>query len=511
MLAMACFIVVVIATLGITKWAARHASGREGMYAAHGSISAGQNGLAIAGDFVSASTLLGTTAIFFSAGADSSLYLAPFLLGLCLILAWIAGPLRALGRFTLGDVVTARLQSGVLRTYSGLSTIVISLIYLVAQMVGAGGLISILFGLPFEAAVVIVGALMAIYVTFGGMVAATWVQVIKACVLIGAIFVLAVLCLVKSGGLGELYARAAEAHDLGPQLFQLGGQKMTPFSSISLFAGLVLGTMGLPHLLIRAFTVKDARESRRSVAIGTAIVATVLVVVFVILAPATVAFVKDNPAFAAAGGGLRGGANMAVVHLASAVGGELLFGAIAAVAFATILAVVAGLTVAIASSAAHDIYATLRSKASAADEKKELMAFRIAAIAAAVFAVVLAIVLQHENIAVLVAAALTLAASANFPVLFLVIYWRGLTVAGAVAGGLSGLISALVLLVLGPNVWVKVLGFDSPIFPWEYPTLITMPLAFAVALVVSKLTSRSALSPTEGAALATQIAAEPKG
>ncbi len=499
MLAMLCFVAVVVATLAITRWAARRASGREGFYAANGSISAGQNGLAIAGDFVSAATLLGTTAIYFASGADNVMYLLPFLLGLCLMLAWIAGPLRQLGRFTLGDVVTSRLKSPVLRIYSGVSTITISLFYLVAQLVGAGGLISILFGLPFLAAVIIVGALMAIYVTFGGMIAATWVQVIKAAVLLAAIGLLAVLCLVKAGGLAPIYERAAAAHELGAGLFSLGGLKMDLFSTVSLVAGLALGTMGLPHLLIRAFTVKDAEESRKSVAIGTAIIAVVLAVVFLIIAPATVAFVKGVPAFQDATGGVRGGANMAVVHLASAVGGELLFGAIAAVAFATILAVVAGLTVSIASAASHDIYATLTRK-TVADEGHELTVFRMTAIGASVAAVVLAVVLQHENIAVLVAGALVLAASANFPVLFLVIYWRGLTVAGAVAGGLTGLVSALVLLVLGPSVWVKVLGFDTPIFPSEYPTLITMPLAFLTAWLVSRFTADKQAAQSGGLA-----------
>lgn len=488
MIAMICFVTVVLATLFITRWAGRKASGLDGLYAASGSISAGQNGLAIAGDFVSAGTLLGTTAIYFTAGADSILYLLPFLLGLCFMLAWIVGPLRQLGRFTLGDVFTARLGSPVLRVYSGISTITISLLYLVAQLVAAGGLIAVLFNLPFLAAVILVGVLMAIYVTYGGMVAATWVQVIKAGVLLAAIAVLTLLCLIKTGGIATIYDRAAAVHAMGIGLFSLGGLKMDMFSTISLVAGLAFGTMGLPHLLIRAFTVRDARESQKSVAIGTGIIAVVLGVLFLVIAPATVALVQGAPEFLDADGALRGGSNMAVVHLASAVGGPALFGVIAAVAFATILAVVAGLTVSIASAASHDIYATL-TKQNLSDEGHELWVFRLTAIGASVLAVLLAVALQHENIAVLVAGALVLAASANFPILFLVIYWRGLTVAGAVTGGLAGLISALVLLIIGPSVWVKLLGFPEPIFPSEYPTLITMPLAFLVAWLVSLATS----------------------
>lgn len=493
LVAMTCFGAVVLVTLAITRWAARRTSGREGFYAANGSISAMQNALAIAGDFVSAATLLGTTAIYFAAGVDNVMYLLPFLLGLCLMLVWIAGPLREMGRFTLGDVVTARLHSPVLRVYSGFSTIAISLIYLVGQMVGAGGLISILFGIPFLVAVIIVGALMAIYVTLGGMIAATWVQVIKAAVLLVAIGVLAILCLVKAGGISEIYSRAAAVHILGPRLFALGGLKMSPFSAVSLVAGLAFGTMGLPHLLIRAFTVRDASESKKSVAIGTAIIAFVLGVVFFVIAPATVAFVYGVSEFQDPAGGLLGGTNMAVVHLASAIGGQPLFGIIAAVAFATILAVVAGLTVSIASAAAHDIFATL-TKQKFSDEGHELWVFRIAAISASLMAVVLAVLLQHENVAVLIAGALVIAASANFPVLFLVIYWQGLTVAGAVTGGLTGLFSALTLLILGPSVWVKVLGFSAPIFPSEYPTLITMPLAFLICWLVSKFTQAPPIS-----------------
>ncbi|HVX90981.1 MAG TPA: cation acetate symporter [Candidatus Paceibacterota bacterium] len=496
---MSCFLVVIAATLLITRWAARRASGREGFYAANGSISAGQNGLAIAGDFVSAATLLGTTGIYFAVGSDSLLYLVPFLLGLCFMLAWIAGPLRELGCFTLGDVMTAQLRSPVLRVYSGISTLVISLLYLVAQLVGAGGLISVLFGLSFVTAVIVVGALMAIYVTFGGMIAATWVQVIKASVLVVAILLLALLCVVRAGGLDSIYARAAAAHELGTQLFALGNSKMNLFSTISLVAGLAFGAMGLPHLLIRAFTVRDAAASRQSVAIGTAVIALMLSVIFFVIAPATVAFVKGVTQFQNTQGVVRGGANMAVVHLASALGGELLFGVIAAVAFATILAVVAGLTVAIASAASHDIYATLAGK-KLSDEGHELAVFRITAIGASTVAVMLAIVLQQQNIAVLVAGAMVLAASANFPVLFLVIYWRGLTVAGAIAGGLAGLTSALVLLTLGPAVWVKVLGHGAPIFPSEYPTLITLPLAFLTAWQVSRLTTRNTVRPDTQAA-----------
>lgn len=487
MLAIICFALVVVGTIAITRWAAKQASGREGLYAANGNLSAKQNGLAITGDFVSASTLLGTTAIYFGAGADSVMYLIPFLLGLCMMLAWISGPLRSLGRFTLGDVISSRLNSQSLRVFSGINTITISLIYLVAQLVGAGLLISVLFGLTFEVAVIIVGVLMAIYVTFGGMVAATWVQVIKATILIAAIGIMVVLCLVKGGGLSGIYTAAAEAHPLGERLFSLGNLDMGLFSTISLVVGLMLGTMGLPHLLIRSFTVKDARESQKSVAYASALIALLLATIYFIIQPATVAFVTPDARFHDASGALIGGANMAVVHLATAVGGEPLFGAIAAVAFATILAVVAGLTVTVASAASHDIYATI-ARRTLSTEGHELGVFRAAAIGVSILAVFIAILLQDQNIAVLVTCALVLAASANFPILFLVIYWPRLTIAGAISGGLTGLISTLILLALSPNFWVTILGNEEAIFPAEYPTLITMPLAFITAITVSLIT-----------------------
>lgn len=255
----------------------------------------------------------------------------------------------------MGDVFTSRLNSPISRVYSGIRTIFISSLYLVAQLVGAASPISVLFGLFFIASVVLVGVLMAIYVTFGGMLAATWVQVIKAAILLAAIAALATLCLLKGGGLSPIYTQAAATNALGVSLFSLVGLDMPLFSAVSLVAGLAFGTTGLLHLLIRAFTVRDARASQASVAIGTAIVAAVLAVLFLTISPATVAFVHGVPEFHDPAGGLRGGGNMAVVHLASAIGGDVGFGMIAAVALATILAVVAGLTVSIASAAAHDI------------------------------------------------------------------------------------------------------------------------------------------------------------
>ena len=487
----ACFLVTIAATLVITAWAARRGQDRASMYAASGRITGAQNGLAIAGDFMSATTVLGVVGLFFGGGVDTMIYFLAPLAAMCLILLWIAGPLRRLGRFTLGDVLVARLNSPAMRVFSGVSTIVISLIYLIAQLVGAGALISVLFGLSFTHAVLIVGALMAIYITFGGMLAATWVQIIKAVLLIIGVLVLCALTVRAGGGLGGLYARAEAAHHLGANLFQFGGMKLSPFSAISLAVGMTLGILGLPHLLIRFFTVPDEGAARRSIVVACSIIALVFILTFAVIGPGAVAFVTGNPAFITAAGAVKGGPNMVVVHLADAVGGEVLFGAFSAVAFATILAVVAGLTIAIASATSHDVFGAYRSDRPRS-ETGELWVFRLAAVAASVVAVSLAIVFQKENVAYLVALAMTVAASTNFPVVILSLYWRGLTTAGALVGGLVGLIASVGMIIASPPVWVKVLGHPTPLFPSDYPALISAPLAFAVIWLVSKATAKRA-------------------
>ncbi len=486
--AVVCFIGTVALTLVITAWAARRGQDRASMYAASSSISGGQNGLAIAGDFMSATTVLGVVGLYFVGGADTMIYFLAPLVSLCLLLLWIAGPLRRVGRFTLGDVLVARLNDPRMRVFSGIATIAISLIYLVAQLVGAGALISVLFGLTFNHAVVIVGALMAIYIVFGGMLAATWVQIIKAVLLLLGIATLAGLSVAHSGGgMAGLYDQAAAVHALGAQLFQFGGLKLGLFSSISLAAGLTLGILGLPHLLIRFFTVPDERAARTSIVAACLAIGFVFILTYVVIGPAGVAFVTANPAFHTPSGGIVGGNNMVAIHLAEAVGGDVLLGVFSAIAFATILAVVAGLTIAIASATSHDVFHPGHTD-NQRSESGELWLFRLAAVVAAVVAVLLAIVFQKENVAYLVALAMTVAASTNFPVVILSLYWRGLTVAGALSGGLVGLVASVGLIVLSPGVWVKVLDHPTAIFPSDYPALVSAPLAFLVCWLVSRAT-----------------------
>jgi cation/acetate symporter len=485
--AIVCFIATVALTLVITAWAARRGQDRASMYAASSSITGGQNGLAIAGDFMSATTVLGVVGLYFIGGVDTMIYFMAPLASLCLILLWIAGPLRRLGQFTLGDVLVARLNDPKMRVFSGISTIVISLIYLVAQLVGAGALIAVLFGLSFNHAVVIVGALMAIYIVFGGMLAATWVQIIKAVLLLVGIVVLAGLSIQAGGGMGGLYDKAAAVHALGEQLFSFGGLKLDLFSTVSLAAGLTLGILGLPHLLIRLFTVPDERAARRSIVAACMAIGLVFILTFAVIGPAGVAFVAHNPAFTDATGAVNGGNNMVAIHLADAVGGGVLLGVFSAIAFATILAVVAGLTIAIASATSHDVFHPGHTNQDRS-EASELWLFRLAAVAAAVVAVLLAIVFQKENVAYLVALAMTVAASTNFPVVILSLYWRGLTTAGALSGGLVGLVASVGLIVMSPGVWVKVLHHPTAIFPSDYPALASAPLAFFVCWLVSRAT-----------------------
>jgi cation/acetate symporter len=347
------FIITVALTLCITWWAARRSHGTAGFYTAEAKITAGQNGLAITGDFISAAGLLGTAALYFSVGLDSVIFLVSPLVGLCLLLLLMAGPLRRLGKFTLGDVLAAKLPGQKLRVFTGISTVVLSEVYLVAQFVAAGSLFAAIFEVSFHTATVGVAGLIMCYVVFGGMLATTWVQIIKAVLLIAGVLFTAVLCVVHAGGFGPLYERAQAG--LSFPIGSFGASNMGLFATASLSTALILGMMGMPHLLIRFLTVPDVRAAKQSVAVAAAVVAFVQGIVMLIIGPAGIAFVKGVPAFESTAGAIRGGNNMILLHLASALGGEVLFGLLASVAFTTILAVVAGLTIALAASAAHDI------------------------------------------------------------------------------------------------------------------------------------------------------------
>jgi cation/acetate symporter len=483
------FFVFVLLTLGITYWAASRTKSTSDFYTAGGGITGFQNGLAIAGDYMSAATLLGLTAMMYMQGVDAYIYMIAFFVGWPIILFLMAERLRNLGKFTFADITAYRLNQGKVRTMAAVSSLTVVCFYLVAQMVGAGQLIKLLFGLDYTVALFVVGALMMVYVTFGGMVATTWVQIIKACMLLIGGTTVGLLAFSQFGfSFDELTNRAMEVHRLGVNLLAPGSLLADPVTAISLGLGLMFGTAGLPHILMRFFTVTDAKEARKSVLYASGIVAYFFNVI-AIMGLCAILIVGTNPQYfegGEIGGKVIGGGNMIAMHLANAVGGNLLLGFLSAVAFATILAVVAGLALAGASAISHDIYSRVIMKGKA-DEATELRVSKFATIGLGIVAILLGIAFEKMNIAFMVALAFGVAASANFPVLILSMYWRGLTTKGALWGGYSGLISAVLFVLLSKSVWVDVLHFESAIFPYTQPALFSMPIAFFMTWLFSTL------------------------
>lgn len=487
----------VVLTLFITKWAAGRTKSAADFYTAGGGISGFQNGLAIAGDYMSAASFLGISAAVMANGFDGLIYSIGFLVGWPILTFLMAEKLRNLGKFTFADVAAFRFEQTPVRLFAAISTLVVVAFYLIAQMVGAGQLIKLLFGLEYWMAVVIVGALMMVYVLFGGMTATTWVQIIKACLLLGGASFMAFMVMSAFGfSFERLFAEsvriktdlaaaegktAEEAAAAGQSIMGPGNFVKDPISAISFGMALMFGTAGLPHILMRFFTVPSAKEARKSVMWATIWIGYFYMLTFIIGFGAIV-FVLTNPSFLEMKDGvpgLIGGSNMAAVHLANAVGGNVFLGFISAVAFATILAVVAGLTLSGASAVSHDIYQSVVKKGRA-DSASELRVSKITTIALGIVAVILGIAFEKQNIAFMVSLAFAIAASANFPVLFLSILWKGMTTRGAVIGGFLGLISSVVLTVLSPSVWEATLGNPkgSAPFPYTSPALFSMTLAF---------------------------------
>ncbi|MGW7772008.1 cation/acetate symporter ActP [Pseudomonas machongensis] len=492
------FLAFVAATLVITYWAARKTRSMDDFYTAGGGITGFQNGLALAGDYMSAAALLGVTSMIYFNGFDGVLYSISFFVAWPLLLFLFAERIRNLGRTTIADIASFRLDQQRIRSLTAFGSLTVVCFYLVVQMVGAGQLIQLLFGLPYNYAVIAVGLLMAIYVTFGGMVATTWVQIIKAGLLLIGGTLLAVLALSRFGfSFEQLFQQAVTAHPQGERMLMPSTLVADPLAMISLSLGLVFGTAGLPHILMRFFTVPDARQARKSVFFATGFIGFFYLIVAV-LGLAAIVIVGRDPLFHEAGivgGKLIGGSNMPVMHLAKAVGGNLLLGFISAVAFATILAVVAGLTMAGTSAIAHDLYVKVLNKGKvSADQERRVS--RAASVGIGVVAVLLGILFKDQNIAFLVALTFGVAASVNFPILALSLYWKGLTSRGALIGGVAGLISAVGLVILSPAVWVKVLGNAEAIFPYDYPAIISMNVAFLFTWLGS-VTDRSASAKRE--------------
>ena len=519
------FAAFVLATLGITKWAATRTKSASDFYTAGGGITGFQNGLAIAGDYMSAASFLGITAAVMTNGYDGLIYAIGFLVGWPILTFLMAERLRNLGRFTFADVAGYRFQPKPIRLFAASGTLVVVLFYLIAQMVGAGALIKLLFGLDYWIAVVLVGVLMMVYVLFGGMTATTWVQIIKACLLLFGVTFMALMVMWKFGfSFEKLFAtavqvktqiaanagkEAGEAASAGLSIMGPGGFVKDPISAISFGMALMFGTAGLPHILMRFFTVPDAKQARKSVFWATTWIGYFYILIFIIGFGA-IALVLSNPAYAdPATGAIQGGPNMAAVLVGKAVGGNIFMGFISAVAFATILAVVAGLTLSGASAVSHDLYATMIMKGKP-PAGSELRVSRITTVALGVIAVLLGIAFEKQNVAFMVSLAFAIAASANFPVLFLSLLWKDCTTRGAVIGGFLGLASSLVLTLLSPSVWVDTLGnpAGSAPFPYTSPALFSMTLAF-VAIWLFSITDKSRNAQAERAAYpAQQVRAE---
>ncbi|MFF7057560.1 cation/acetate symporter ActP [Achromobacter spanius] len=486
MSAIVMFLAFIAGTMGITYWAAKRTRTTSDFYTAGGGLSGFQNGLAIAGDYLSAASFLGIAGMVYVSGFDGMIYAIGFLFGWPVVMFLIAERLRNLGRYNFADVTSFRLSQTPMRVLAASASLLIIALYLIAQMVGAGKLIVLLFGLDYNVAVVIVGSLMMIYVAFGGMTATTWVQIIKAVLmLLGATLMTVLVMAAFNYSPDALLAEATRVHPSGRELLAPGAQvSSNPLNALSLGIALAFGTAGLPHILMRFFTVSNAKEARKSVIYASSFIGYFYLLTFIIGFGAVALLVRHPEYFATGPDGkfdmlksLIGGTNMVAVHLANAVGGNLLLGFLAAVTFATIVAVVAGLALAGAAAISHDLYANVIARGRAT-EAQQMRISRLSTIALGVMAILLGIVFENQNVAFMVGLAFAIAASANFPVLVLSISWRGCTTLGATIGGFLGLASATIWVVLSDTVWVDVFGFATPITPFPNPGILSIPLAF---------------------------------
>ena len=478
------FLLFVVATLFITWRASKATITSSTFYNAGGQITGAQNGMAIAGDFMSAASFLGITGLMFIGGFDG-LILSLGAFGAWPVLMFLfAKRVRNLGSFTFIDVISQRLDRNPIRLVTAFSTIVIVVMYLIAQMVGAGKLIQLLFGLPYELALVIVSGLVLGYVAFGGMLATTWVQIIKAILLLTGVTLIALLLLTKLDfSFSALLKQATENHPKGEAILSSGVIFNDPIQILTIQISMLFGTVGLPHILMRLFTVPDMRQAKLSAYYASLFIG-YFYIALLVLGFGAIALVYNTPAFFDSNGALIGGSNMAAIHVASAVGGDVLTGFMSAVCFATILAVVAGLTLSGAAAISHDVYAEVL-KQGKPDPATELRLTRISVFLIGLAAVLLGIAFQNENVAFIATIPMVVSASVTFPMLLLSLFWSGFTTRGAIGGALVGLVSSIVLIVLGPQVWVSVLGNEQALFPYDYPALFTMPLSFMVMFFLS--------------------------
>jgi cation/acetate symporter len=473
------FLLFISLTLGITYWAARRTKSTHEFFAAGGNVSATQNGFALAGDYMSAASFLGIAGMVALKGFDGLMYSIGFLVGWPVVMFLIAEPLRNLGKYTFADVVAYRLRQRPVRVASAIGGLAVVAFYLIAQMVGAGNLIQLMFGLSYETAVVIVGLVMLAYVLFGGMIATTWVQIVKAVLLLFGATALAVMVLIPYG-MNPLALFDAASQRYGAGMLAPGSLIANPWDAVSLGLALMFGTAGLPHILMRFYTVPNAKAARQSVFLATGLIGFFYLVTFILGFGAAVSV--GHQAITA----IDKGGNMAAPLLANALGGTPFLGFISAVAFATILAVVAGLTLSGAASLSHDLYVNVM-RGGHAPEREQLRVARGATIMLGVLAIALGLAFKGQNVAFMVGLAFAIAASANLPALVLAIFWRPMTTAGAAASMVVGTLSALILIYLSPTVQVDILQQPSAIFPLKNPALVTMPLALLVGVAVSLL------------------------
>lgn len=476
------FILIVLITLAITYWAAKRTKTTKEFYAAGRSVSAFQNGLALAGDYMSAASFLGIAGMVALKGYDGMIYAVGWLVGWPALMFLIAEPLRNLGKFTFADVVAFRMKQIPVRIASAIGGILTVLFYTIAQMVGSGSLIKLMFGLPYEIAEIIVGCIMLAYVLFGGMLATTWVQIIKACLLLGGVTILTVIVLAQFNfHPGELYAAVAAKY--GQAALEPGGLVTSPLDAFSLGLALMLGLLGLPHILQRFFTVPDAKAARISVLYATGFIGYFYIIIPIVGFGASALIGRTVIA------NMDKGGNMAAPLLAEFLGGTPFLGFIAAVAFATILAVVAGLTLAGASAFSHDIYVHVI-KGGKATEQEEVKASRIATLIFGIVAVLLGILFKGQNVAFMVGLAFAIACSANFPALVLSIFWKRFTTQGAVWAILTGAVLAVGLIFISPTVWEDVLKNPkgSALFALKNPAVVSMTASFIVGILVSLMT-----------------------
>ncbi|MGN5456676.1 MAG: cation acetate symporter [Candidatus Kurthia intestinigallinarum] len=477
------FVAIVGLTLFVTYLASKKNNSAADFYTAGGGLTGWQNGIAIAGDYLSAASFLGIAGAIALFGFDGFFYSLGYLVAYLVVLYIVAEPLRNLGKFTLADMITARFNQKKIRATAAVSSIVIVLFYMIAQLVGAGALIQLLLGIDYKYAVILVGIMMTIYVLWGGMGATSWVQIIKAVLLMIGTVIISVLVLAKFNfNILEMFATVSETNGNGGAYLQAGLKYTNGIDTMSMMIALVLGTAGLPHILMRFFTVKDAKTARSSINWATWIVG-LFYILTIFLGFGAAAFVGSEKILAANPAG-----NMAAPLLAQALGGDILMSFISAVAFATILAVVAGLVLSGASAFAHDIYGQVIKKGNIT-EKQQMVAARWASVGVSVFSIVLALFSQTLNVAFLVSLAFCIAASANLPVIIYTIYYKKFNTTGAMSAMLFGLISALVLVAMSPNVWApeagKAIFVGDPLFPLTNPAIISVPLGFLAGWIGS--------------------------